>query len=130
MMPARPPPPTASKRPFHALPSGSQTSNLIAGVTTPDTRQIAGIFSDCVEPGGPNPPGTLSSPAGTASADVIVVSGSFRFFKSAHAVAAFAAVVPTRAVALHTAAASAWMRSVMCVFLRVGGLGDLAPPIR
>ncbi len=84
MMPASPPPPTAWKRPFQVLPSGSQTSKLIAGATVPVTRHSAGTLSGCCTPG------ALKSPAGTRSASVIFVSGSVSFCKSAQAVAAYA----------------------------------------
>src|SRR5689334_1354844 len=84
MMPASPPPPTDSSRPFQAAAAGSQTSNLIAGSTTPATRQIAGTLSGCGTPGAANVPLTLS-------AVVIFVSGSASFAKSAQ-VAADAAV--------------------------------------
>src|SRR4051812_14138804 len=82
MMPARPPPPTAWKRPFHAAVSGSQTSNLIAGDTTPAIRQIDGILSGCGAgaPGAP-PPGGVN--VLMLSASVILVSGKLSFARSA-----------------------------------------------
>src|SRR6476660_5647565 len=80
MMPASPPPPTASNFPFQAEPSGSQTSNLIAGETTPATRQIEGTLSGSRTPGAANVPLTLS-------AVVIFVSGSVSFARSAHVAA-------------------------------------------
>src|SRR5215831_19586453 len=80
MMPASPPPPTAWNFPFHADASGNQTSNLIAGETTPATRQIDGTLSGSRTPGAANVPLTLS-------AVVIFVSGNVSFARSAQVAA-------------------------------------------
>src|SRR5882672_5902172 len=101
MMPARPPPPTAWNLPFHAAVSGSQTSNLIAGETTPATRQIAGILSGCGAraPGAPEPCGVKLL---MLSASVVLVSGRLSFARSAQPAAEAlpaAASVPATATA-------------------------------
>src|SRR5215471_3943829 len=102
MMPASPPPPTDCNLPFHAALVGSQTSNLIAGETTPAMRQISGTLND-VGPGpGPCGPGGVNVPL-TVSAVVIFASGSASFARSAQ-VAAEACVVNAAAA---TAAATA-----------------------
>src|SRR4029079_2546162 len=86
MMPASPAPPTASNLPFHAEASGSHTSNLIAGETTPATRQMAGILSGGGGFGAPAAVGTANVPL-TLSAVVIFVSGSASFARSAQVAA-------------------------------------------
>src|SRR5262252_5449331 len=86
MMPASPPPPPASNFQFKAELSGSQTSNLIAGETTPATRQMAGILSGGGAFGAPGAAGMANVPL-TLSAVVIFVSGSVSFARSAQVAA-------------------------------------------
>src|SRR5690606_30790046 len=111
MTPARPPPPTAWNRPFHASPSGSQTSNLIAGSTTPATRHIAGTSRGCPPPGGVN------VPAATRSAIVISVSGRSRRARSAHSVCANAGAVMAGAAATSAARIAKASRLVLSVII-------------
>src|SRR4029078_8602440 len=86
MMPASPPPPTASNLPFHAEASGRHTSNLIAGETTPANRRTAGILCGGGAFGAPVAAGTANVPL-TLSAVVIFVSGSASFARSAQVAA-------------------------------------------
>src|SRR4051812_29410462 len=75
--PAFAPLPTPWNLPFQ-LSSGSQTSNLTAGLVTAATRQKAGSPVMACDPGGVN-----GAPR-TSSADVIFVSGNAIDARSAH----------------------------------------------
>src|SRR5262252_1179569 len=112
MMPASPPPPTDCSRPFHAALVGSQTSNLIAGETTPAMRQISGTLNAAGPGPGPCAPGGVNVPL-TVSAVVIFVSGSASFARSAH-VAAETRVL--NAAAATAAAVMAIVVLLMCWF--------------
>src|SRR5689334_8354230 len=81
MVPASPPLPSPWNLEFQADAGGSQTSNWIAGLTVPATRQKAGSCNAVVEPGG------VKGPAACDSARVIVVSGSERSFRDSHVAA-------------------------------------------
>src|SRR2546425_5000463 len=83
MTPPAPPFPVPSSFPFQASAAGSHTSILMfdsgVGFSVAATRQNAGTVSDGgAAPLRPCAPGTVNGPAGTAVADVIVVSGSAR----------------------------------------------------
>src|SRR3982750_4360693 len=74
MTPARPPPPTPCKRPFHPV-DGIQTSTLMSetalGRKVAVSRQKDGRFVCAAEPSG-----GLNVPAGTVAAEVMTVFGS------------------------------------------------------
>src|SRR6185369_5971866 len=112
MIPAHPPPPTASYFPFQAAPTGIQTSILISesgeGLSVADTRQYAGSICGAAAgaPGAPplacfacgagvagpaGAPGFWNAPAGTVIAMVMVVSGSLSDCNCSHAVCAYTA---------------------------------------
>src|SRR5258705_13444757 len=82
-MPAKPPPPTASKLPFQPA-DGSQTSTLIAGAMVSCTRQNAGSVTGRGALAAPGGVGGVNGPDSTAAADVTVVSGSFIDARSSH----------------------------------------------
>src|SRR6185436_593267 len=103
MTPAQPPPPTNSNLPFQF--SGIQTSMSIweseVGFNVAATRQNAGtVRGAACGPPPPPPrwplppaPGGVNVPAGTDSADVIVVLGSEMDFRFAHGVGAASAAL-------------------------------------
>ena len=99
MTPPAPPFPVPSSFPFQASAAGNHTSILMfdsgVGFSVATTRQNAGTVSD----GGAAParacaPGSVNGPAGTAVADVIVVSGSARLVRLSHVAGAADATAP------------------------------------
>src|SRR5439155_22167639 len=85
MAPAQPPLPACLYFPFQDD-AGIHNSNLISesdvGFAAPLTTQRAGTITDCAFPRGG--PASATGPSGTASAEVIVVWGSFRPVKLSH----------------------------------------------
>ena len=109
-----PPLPAVWNLPFQVS-AGSHTSKLTAGSLVAVTRQNAGTSSGRAAPGGVN------SPAGTASASLIVVSGSASPASAPHAAGsagraalpAWAAPWVDTAVVASSAAAAAHPNSVI-----------------
>src|SRR5438046_1196783 len=99
MTPPAPPFPVPSSFPFQPSAAGSHTSILMCdsgvGFTVAATRQKAGTVSDGgAAPARPWAPGSVKGPAGTAVADVIVVSGSARLARLSHVAGAADAGAP------------------------------------